>query len=359
MKTYKEALIGCGYVSKKHIDAAARMFPMCVLTAVCDKDPDRTNEAVAHYCSVLKQSFPDLNESRIKIREYNDYRQMLQDDVCDIAAVTVPTGYHGVIAMECLNAGMHVIVEKPPTLSLMEMDMLIECADRKGLKLGVCFQNRFSGTVRKLRRAVEADMFGRLVHAVSSTRWNRSSEYYQQASWRGKWGLDGGALMNQCIHNIDLLQWVMGSAETVYSMTDTYLRPIEAEDFGAVLIRFRNGSVGIVEGTTCIYRKNLEQTLNIFGEKGTVCLGGLSINNIRVWEFEKEVPISDTSPEGSEYIQLYLDFIDSIENNRTPLVDGREARKSLEIVLAAYMSSKEGMPVRMPLKEFSTINMYS
>lgn len=357
METFRIAVIGCGFIAGKHLKAISYIYPRIVLAAVCDTQPERMDEVVENYYSALRNIHPDIEENKLDIKKFNHYDSLLDYDGFDIADITTVSGYHGPIALECLKAGKHTIVEKPMTLSLKDSDMLIECAGENRLKLGVCFQNRFNKTVQILKDAIKQDAFGKLVHAVSCTRWNRNNEYYKQAAWRGTWALDGGVLMNQCIHNIDLLQWIMGEAESVYSITDTFLRPIEAEDFGAALIRFRSGAVGIVEGSTCVYPRNLEQTLSIFGEKGTVCLGGPDIKRIRVWDFENGLPAAINTFEGAEYINLFLDFIDAIEKDRQPLIDGSEGRKALEIVLAAYMSSKTGQPVQLPLKEYSTQDM--
>jgi len=190
--------------------------------------------------------------------------------------------------------------------------------------------------------------------------------YYEQAPWRVTWELDGGTLMNQCIHNIDLLQWMMGGEiERVYAECDTYLRDIEAEDFGAIIIRFKNGAIGIVEGSACVYPKNLEETLSIFGETGAVSIGGLAVNELETWRFDGddeasikgEVNVKIDNVYGEGHTPLFKDVIDSINDDRDPLISGEEGRKAMSIILAAYKSRKTGMPVQFPLTNFKTLDM--
>jgi predicted dehydrogenase len=243
-----------------------------------------------------------------------------------------------------LNAGKHVLVEKPMALSLNDADKMIKLSREKNLKLGICHQNRFNSPIQKLRRAVEEGRFGRIINGTARILWNRNDDYYKQAPWRGTKALDGGTLMNQCIHNIDLLQWMMGSeVERVHCERGTFLRNIEMEDFGAILIRFKNGSIGIVEGSACVYPKNLEETLSIFGEKGTVVIGGLAVNKIKTWQFadERDYDKEDENTEidsvyGRGHTPLYKNFIDAVNENKEPLINGEEGRKALKIILEAY-----------------------
>ena len=253
-------------------------------------------------------------------------------------------------------------------LSIQDADAMIVASEKNHVKLCICHQNRFNKPVQQLRSAVEQHRFGRLINGTARILWNRNMDYYHQASWRGTWKLDGGTLMNQCIHNIDLLQWMMGGEiQSVYAQCDTFIRDIEAEDFGAIIIRFRNGSVGIVEGSACVYPKNLEETLSIFGEKGTVCIGGLAVNRIETWKFADHRNIDDEvlksqkgDPDtvyGFGHIPLFKNMIDAVNNNTKPLIDGKEGKKGMSIVLAAYKSRLTGMPVEFPIGDFSTLDM--
>ena len=202
--------------------------------------------------------------------------------------------------------------------------------------LCVTHQNRFVPAVQKLKQAIGEGRFGKLIHGTARTLWARDDNYYKQASWRGTKALDGGTLMNQCIHNIDLLQWMMGGEiERLCSETDTFIRNIETEDFGAILMRFKNGAVGIVEGSVCVYPKNLEESLSIFGEKGTAVLSG---NKINTWIFEDERDYDnfDFDETNLGHTPLYEDFIDAINEDREPLVNGEEGKKAVELILRAY-----------------------
>lgn len=231
-----------------------------------------------------------------------------------------------------------------------------------------CHQNRFNKSIQKIRDAVEKNRFGKLLYGTAHIRWARDYEYYSRAKWRGTWEQDGGALMNQCIHDIDLLRWMMGDdIQEVVGMTDRLKHDyIEAEDLGIALIKFRNGSYGIVEGTTDVYPKNLEETLYIFGDKGTVKAGGEAVNIIEEWRFsdylddpeevKKECHELPPNVYGFGHSKLYADMIDAIKNNRAPYVDGEAGRRALELVLAIYLSAATGKSVQLPLKHCKTLD---
>lgn len=335
MKKLKFAIIGCGRISYKHVEALINNVKEAELVAVCDIAEERAIER-------KKQYEEAINNSNIKV--YTNYIKMLENEEIDAISICTESGFHARHSIDCLNRGKHVLVEKPMAMSIKDADEMIKIARDNNLKLGVCHQNRFNPSIQKLRRAIEEGRFGKLINGTARILWTRDDNYYKQAPWRGTKELDGGTLMNQCIHNIDLLQWMMGSeVERVHCERGTFLRNIEMEDFGAILIRFKNGTIGIVEGSACVYPKNLEETLSIFGEKGTVVIGGLAVNEIKTWIFadERDYDKEDTNTEvdnvyGKGHIPLYKDFIDAINNGREPLINGEEGKKALEIVLRAY-----------------------
>ncbi|OAA94563.1 Gfo/Idh/MocA family protein [Clostridium coskatii] len=359
MSKLKFAILGCGRISYKHVEALAANKDEAVLVAVCDLVEEKAEQRKNEYIEKVGDA---------KVAVYTDYKKMLEEQDIDVVTIATESGYHPEIAMYCMNDKKHVICEKPMALSIKDADDMIECSKKNNVKLCVSHQNRFNKPVQQLRSAVEENRFGRLVNGTARILWNRNMGYYHQAPWRGTWKLDGGTLMNQCIHNIDLLQWMMGGEiDTVYAQCDTFLRDIEAEDFGAIVIRFKNGAIGIVEGTACVYPKNLEETLSVFGEKGTVCIGGLAVNKIETWNFEDHKDLDDEilkSQEGDPdtvygfgHIPLFKDMIDAINNNRKPLIDGEEGKKGMSIILAAYKSRLTGMPVKFPMGDFSTMDM--
>ncbi|AZV58171.1 Gfo/Idh/MocA family oxidoreductase [Clostridium sp. AWRP] len=359
MSKLKFAILGCGRISYKHVEALAANKAEAVLVAVCDLVEEKAEQRKSEYIEKVGDA---------KVSVYTDYKKMLEEQDIDVVTIATESGYHPEIAMYCMNNKKHIICEKPMALSIKDADDMIECSKKNNVKLCVSHQNRFNKPVQRLRSAVEENRFGRLVNGTARILWNRNMGYYHQAPWRGTWKLDGGTLMNQCIHNIDLLQWMMGGEiDTVYAQCDTFLRDIEAEDFGAIVIRFKNGAIGIVEGTACVYPKNLEETLSVFGEKGTVCIGGLAVNKIETWNFEDHKDLDDEilkSQEGDPdtvygfgHIPLFKDMIDAINNNRKPLIDGEEGKKGMSIILAAYKSRLTGMPVKFPMGDFSTMDM--
>jgi len=358
---HKVALIGCGRISFKHIEAFVSNADKLTVTAICDPVLSRAKEKESEY----KKSFPDAG-----ISVFADYREMLVKQKPDIVTIASESGKHCKIAVDCLEAGCHVICEKPMALSTKDADVMIAAAKRKNRKLAVCFQNRFNAPVQKLRAALEAGRFGRILHGAVQIRWNRNEAYYAEAPWRGTWEQDGGTLMNQCTHGIDLLQWIMGEdAVRVQAQTRRFLRPIEAEDFGAAIIEFKSGAVGIIEGSADIFPKNINETLSVFGEKGSVVIGGLAVNKLETWRFADAETTGDTEEKvlnpnekdpptvyGFGHSALFKDFIDAIEKNREPLISGESGKKALEIILAVYKSQKTGKPVSLPLN-FSTLDM--
>jgi predicted dehydrogenase len=350
----KYALIGCGRISPNHISAARNND--LEIVAVCDLDLGKA--------SLLKESFK-LDDS---ITCYSDYKKMIHDEDIDLIAIATESGNHAEIAKYCIINGIHLIIEKPIALSLKDADEIIELSEKHNTVVSACHQNRFNKSIQKIREAVEEDRFGRLLHGTAHIRWNRGEDYYKQAPWRGTWEQDGGALMNQCIHNIDLLRWMMGNEVTeVFAYTDNLQHPfIEAEDLGIAVVKFKNGAYGIIEGTTNIYPKNLEETLYLFGETGTVKAGGKSVNIIEEWLFadglDDAEEVKETYKEnppsvyGFGHTPLYADVVSSILHKRVPYVSARDGRNALELVLAIYLSSRLHIPIELPLKNVGTID---
>lgn len=348
----KYALIGCGRISPNHIAAAQKNN--LEFTALCDVVKHNMEEKIAKF--ELSKNIP----------QYTDYKELLEKEKPDLIAIATESGKHSQIALDCIEAGVNIIIEKPIALSLSDADRIIEKAKAKGVKVCACHQNRFNKSILKIREAVEKERFGKMFYGTAHIRWNRGYDYYSRAKWRGTWEQDGGALMNQCIHDIDLLRWMMGDEiEEVVGMTDRLKHDfIEAEDLGIALIRFKNGSYGIVEGTTNIYPKNLEETLYIFGEKGTVKAGGEAVNIIEEWRFsdylddpeevKKECHEQPPNVYGFGHSKLYADVVDAIENDRPPYVDGEAGRRALELVLAIYLSASTGSSVKLPLQKCKT-----
>lgn len=348
MTKLKLALIGCGRISSNHIKAILDNYCDVELVATCDIIKSKAGFSTATY--LMKAMKRKISAGRINI--YSDYKIMLRQEDIDICSICTESGYHAKIALYCLNHNKHVIVEKPMAMSISDANMMIKTAKENNLKLAVCHQNRFNKPIQKLKQAINEGRFGRIFAGTARVLWNRDKKYYDKANWRGTWELDGGCLINQCTHNIDLLQWMINSEiSSVYGQTANYLHPyIQTEDYGSIIIKFKNGAIGNVEGTVNVYPKNLEETLTILGEKGTVIIGGIALNKILVWDFEdkresleqvqKAVNSEDENIYGKGHTPLYEDFIHSIRNNRSPLIDGNEGKKSLSIILMAYKSQK-------------------
>ena len=350
----KYAIIGCGRISSNHI--AAAIENKLQVTALCDIDESKMDDAIEKF------NIPT------NAKKYVDYKDMLLAERPELVAICTESGKHGTIALDCIETGANLIIEKPIALSLEEADLIIKKASEKNIKVSACHQNRFNKSIQKIREAIEEKRFGKLLYGTAHIRWNRGEDYYKQAPWRGTWEQDGGALMNQCIHNIDLLRWMMGDEITeVVGMTDNLIHEfIDVEDLGIALVKFTNGSYGIIEGTTNIYPKNLEETLYIFGEKGTIKAGGKSVNLIEEWQFadkmddpeevKKKYHENPPNVYGFGHNPLYADVIDAIKNDRPPYVTAVDGRNALEMVLAIYKSAAEGKIIKLPLCKCSTID---
>ena len=348
----KFALIGCGRIATNHIKAVLNNEADLNLIAVCDLLPESMENLLTKHGL----------EKDASILRYTDYREMIADHPeLQLVAIATDSGVHAEITLYCIDHGINVIVEKPMTMSMVDAEEVIRRSEEKGVIVSVCHQNRFNIAIQEMRRALDAGRFGRISHGSINVRWNRGKEYYDQAAWRGKWASDGGCLFNQCIHGIDLLRWMMGDeVEEVYGITKQQFHDyIEAEDVGMAVVKFKNGAIGTIEGTVNVYPKNLEETLYLFGEKGTVKIGGTSTNNIDVWDFADEdeedqknkgLQEATSNVYGNGHTSLYADVIDAIRTGRKPYVDAIAGRNAVEMILAIYQSAATGMPVKLPLK---------
>ncbi len=347
----KYALIGCGRISTNHLKAAK--LNNFEIIALCDIVPSKMELLLAKHNM----------QNNTSIKRYTNYLAMINENP-DINLISIATdsGKHAEIALDVIKKNINVIIEKPMAMSIQDANRIIEESEKHNVKVSVCHQNRFNIAVQRTRKALEEGRFGKISHASINVRWNRGKDYYDQASWRGKWSSDGGALMNQCIHGIDLLRWMLGNEiESVYGITKRQFHDyLECEDIGVAVVRFKNGSIATVEGTTNVYPKNLEETLYIFGQNGTVKLGGKSTNSIDVWDFEDQKDndagfVEETSNVyGNGHTSLFYDVSDAIIHNRAPYITAYDGKRALELVLAIYLSSFSRKPVNFPLLECSS-----
>lgn len=337
-------VIGCGRIAPKHTESIMAI-PDAELVAVCDILPERADDFARKY----------------NAQSYYDYHELLKREDIAIVTIATPSGDHAEIGIAAAKAGKHVMVEKPMAMTLCDADRLIQACRENGVKLAVIHQNRFNQSIKTLRNAIVEGRFGKLTHGQATVRWNRGMDYYQQASWRGTKLQDGGVLMNQSIHNIDLLQWMFGPVDSVFGYTQTALRQIEMEDVAGAVLRFKNGAIGLIEAASTIYPKNIEETLNVFGESGSVIVGGIAVNRIEVWEFpesgeeQKQIfAAQENDPPnvyGFGHREIIEDMMKAIRTDGMPAVPGEEGRKALEIILAIYQCQETGQPVKLPLVE--------
>lgn len=349
----KYALIGCGRVAPSHIKAAVRNnFD---IVAVCDIDLSHIDEMFS--CSVEC----DVGN----IRRYTDFCEMLDREKPELVSIALPSGLHAEAAVAAITRGINVIIEKPMAMSIADADEIIRLAKEHNVKVAACHQNRFNVAVQEMRAALEKGRFGKLSHGAITVRWGRDKDYYDQAQWRGKFASDGGALMNQSIHGIDLLIWMCGSdLKKVYAATRRQYHPyIEAEDIGCAVLEFESGVIATVEGTVNVPGESLEEHLTLIGNGGVVKLGGTSANAIDVWRFTDDPEDSKdgyhektVNVYGNGHTSLFEDMAQAIRDDRQPYVDAVAGKKALETVLAIYKSAYTGLPVNLPLENVAGID---
>jgi predicted dehydrogenase len=334
------ALVGCGRISPRHIQVI-RAIPELELAAVCD-----LVEAKARAASTAGGGVP----------HYLDAQEMVSRERPDLVSVLVESGAHVPVAVSIAPNVKALVLEKPMALTLEDADRLIETCDAHHTRLFVVKQNRFNKPVVRLRKALEAGRFGKLVLGTVRVRWCRPQSYYDQDPWRGTWRDDGGVLTNQASHHVDLLQWMMGPVEAVKAYTATRLARIESEDTGVVAVRFASGALGIIEATTATRPKDLEGSLSILGEKGSVVIGGFAVNRLDTWNFAEPLPEDANAQEdsvtppnvyGFGHYEFYKDVLECLESGRRAMLDGWEGRKSLELINAIYESAATGAEVRL------------
>ncbi|MGH7709875.1 MAG: Gfo/Idh/MocA family protein [Gemmatimonadaceae bacterium] len=339
---FRIALVGCGRIARTHCEALTKV-PGLRLTAVCDVLPDRAHAAGE------EQGVPS----------FTSYEQMLAEAECDVVTICTPSGLHAQHGILAARAKKHVVCEKPMAISLSAADELVQVCDEAGVRLFVVKQNRLNPSIQLLKSAIDRGRFGRIYLANTTVRWARPQEYYDQAPWRGTWEFDGGAFMNQASHYVDLIQWLVGPVESVMAKTATLARKIEAEDTGVALLKFRSGALGVMEVTMLTYPKNLEGSITILGEHGSVKIGGTAVNRVEHWQFadydddDKRIEQAATSPPnvyGFGHEAYYKNVLAVLRGEARPDTDGRGGRKSLEIILGVYESAKTGREVPLPLR---------
>ena len=346
------ALIGCGRVSGNHI--AAALDNGLEIVALCDVDISAAAKK--------KRAFA-LSDS---VRIFSNHAQMLLECKPDLVAIATPSGSHAAIAIDCIEAGCHTIIEKPIALSLRDADAILDAQRKAGVRVAANHQNRFNTAIQQMRNALLENKFGKIFYGAASIRWHRDEAYYKSADWRGTWAQDGGTLMNQCIHAIDLLRWMLGDEITeVIGITDNQTHPyIQGEDLGLALLRCKDGRYGMIDGTVNVFSEDYEETLTLFGEKGFAKVGGTCVNRIDAWQFAEEaddeihtrIGSGENPPNvyGFGHKSLYADMLEAICSNRAPYVDAEAGRRALETVLAIYRSSLTGQPVSLPLTDCGT-----
>lgn len=337
------ALVGCGRIAKNHFGAIKQHSKRCELVGVCDINPQALEESA----------------STTGATPYKNLTEMLAQCDADAFILTTPSGLHPDQAVQIAATGRHVITEKPMATRWEDGKRMVAACDAAGVRLFVVKQNRRNATLQLLKNAVEKKRFGRIYMVNLNVFWTRPQEYYDSAKWRGTWEYDGGAFMNQASHYVDLIDWIIGPVESLHAYTATLERDIEVEDTGVISLRWRNGALGSMNVTMLTYPKNLEGSITILGEKGSVRIGGVAVNEVQQWEFAesdeddhkvKEASYQTTSVYGFGHPLYYDNVIKVLRGEAEPETDGREGLKSLEVLIATYLSARDGKRVALPLE---------
>ena len=344
------ALIGCGRIAKYHI-ISAKKFDLKIL-ALCDLDVKKAIKYVETY---------DLGAD---VKIYQDYRKMISENQIELISVATESGSHYAIVSDLISHNLNVIVEKPLALNINDADKIVALSREKKIKACVCHQNRFNPAVQAVKAALEQGRFGKITHGSVHIRWNRDAQYYARGAWRGTWLEDGGALMNQSIHGIDLLIWLIGGRVTkVFGTLRNFNHPyIQAEDFGMAVLQFDNGAVATIEGTTDVFKKSEEACLCLYGLNGSAKIGGATFNNVETLNFAESAAADFISEYvenvyGNSHPKVFEDIIHAVDYDVLPCTDVSQGRNAVEVVLAIYKSFKTGAAVDLPLKDFSTTDM--
>ncbi len=338
------AIVGCGRISKKHFESIDARADELDLVSICDSDA----------------SMLDLHREKYGVPSYLHLDEMIENEELDLVVLCTPSGLHARQAELAAKHGVGVITEKPMATRWHDGLRMVKACDDAGVRLFVVKQNRRNTTLQLLKKAIEKGRFGRIYMVNINVFWTRPQEYYDTAKWRGTWEFDGGAFMNQASHYVDLLDWLIGPIESLQAYTATLARNIEVEDSGVVSIKWRSGALGSLNVTMLTYPKNLEGSITILGEKGTVRVGGLAVNEIQHWEFLDKEP-EDTEVKKANYDTssvygfghplYYGNVVDVMRGNAEPDTDGREGLRSLEVLIATYLSARDGERISLPLDQ--------
>jgi UDP-N-acetyl-2-amino-2-deoxyglucuronate dehydrogenase len=354
------ALVGCGRISRNHINAIAAHSTQAELVAICDTQAERLAQAQ----QVIAEAAAEHPSAANNPREFNSYASLLtavqnQSILVDLVVLTTPSGLHPRQAIAAADIGLNVCTEKPMATRWADGLAMVKACDQAGVRLFVVKQNRFNSTLQLVKQQLKAGRFGRLVMVAVNVFWQRPQSYYDQDSWRGTWEFDGGALMNQASHYVDLLDWLVGPVESVSASIGTLGRAIEVEDTAALHFRWRNGALGTMAVTMLTYPKNLEGSITLLGETGSVKIGGPAVNHIEHWDFADQSPddanieqasYQATSVYGFGHHPYYANMLDALQGKAEVLCDGREGLRSLELLIGAYRAARTGSTIHIPLE---------
>ena len=354
------ALVGCGRISRNHIKAIAIHHQRSELVALCDTEQERIDSA-QQLVSETSEEYPGVVREPAQFIGYENLLNAIKSSALqvDLIVLTTPSGLHPSQTIAAAEVGVHVCTEKPMATCWEDGVAMVKACEKAGVRLFVVKQNRLNSTLQLVKRQLQSGRFGQIAMVAVNVFWQRPQSYYDQDSWRGTWALDGGALMNQASHYIDLLDWLIGPVESLSASIATLGRNIEAEDTAAMQLRWKNGALGTMAVTMLTYPKNLEGSITILGESGTVKIGGPAVNQIEHWSFADSSPddtlvekasYETTSVYGFGHPPYYSNMLDALENKSQPMCDGYEGLRSLELLTGAYLSAKHKKIISFPIE---------
>ncbi|MEK3883092.1 Gfo/Idh/MocA family oxidoreductase [Paenibacillus sp. PL2-23] len=346
MEPLRAAIIGCGQIAGKHVAAMAELEGALTLAAVLDLNESR----LLRFAEECRPIYP-------AVRAFRSVDELLEKSDAELVVIATSSDSHSELALKALRAGKHVLVEKPLALSMREAREAVAEAKARGLKLAVSFQARYMPQLKAMKAAVEHSRFGAIGHGVVKMRWNRSLSYFKESPWRESWAKGGGLFMNQCIHYVDLLQWLLGPVQSVYARAASFGQDIGVENTGVAVLTFQSGAIGFIEATTNAYPASLGTSIALFGEKGSAELEGALLDKVALWQFAEKDAVPVPQPEGISHTPLYRDLAKAIRSGAGSLVEAVDTLPALEIVFAIYRSIASGEVVKLPLNQFEMRGM--
>ena len=355
-KIKKIALVGCGRISKSHIKSIIKNSERCELCAICDNNSYKLNNAL----KLISDEF-ELFKSNAKLPElFSSFDELLslhtkKKLIIDLIVIATPSGYHASQTIKAAKLGINVCTEKPMALNIRDAEEMIEICNLNNVNLFVVKQNRLNPTLQDLRQKINNNRFGDIALITVNVFWQRPQEYYDQDDWRGTKNYDGGALMNQAIHYVDLIEWLGGPLSYINAFTATRKRQIETEDTAVLNMKWENGTLGTMSITMLTYPKNIEGSITIIGDRGSAKVGGVALNKYEFFHFKDDINQEEiiknnyeaANVYGDGHIKYYKNMLDVLEGKDKPICSGLDGLSSIKIICSAYESNRHKKNIKI------------